>query len=64
MKSVTRFVGLDVHAATISVAVSDESGETQSLGIIPNASVRWTAPGVTVDPSSEMMLAEGGGSSC
>ena len=38
MKNATRFVGLDVHAATIAVAVADagRTGEIQQLGIIPN----------------------------
>jgi len=31
-----RFVGLDVHAATIAVAVAEPGGEVRSLGIIPN----------------------------
>lgn len=31
-----RFVGLDVHADTIAVAVAEESGEVRSLGSIPN----------------------------
>lgn len=35
MAKITRFVGMDVHAATISVAVA-EKGEVRSLGIIPN----------------------------
>ncbi|HTP26160.1 MAG TPA: IS110 family transposase [Anaeromyxobacteraceae bacterium] len=35
MKSV-RFVGLDVHAGTIAVAVAEPSGEVRSLGVIPN----------------------------
>ena len=35
MKNV-RFVGLDVHAATIAVAVAEPGGEVRSLGVIPN----------------------------
>ena len=35
MKS-TRFVGLDVHAATIAVAVAEADGEVRSVGMIPN----------------------------
>ena len=31
-----RFVGLDVHAATIAVAVADLGGEVRFLGTIPN----------------------------
>ena len=36
MKNV-RFVGLDVHAQTIAVAVAEASGEARSLGVIPNS---------------------------
>jgi len=35
MKKV-RFLGLDVHAETIAVAVAETDGEVRSLGIIPN----------------------------
>jgi transposase len=35
MKNV-RFIGLDVHAETIAVAVAEPSGEVRSLGVIPN----------------------------
>ena len=35
MKNV-RFVGLDVHAETIAVAVAESGGEARSLGVIPN----------------------------
>src|SRR5216683_8070892 len=31
-----RFIGLDVHAETIAVAVAETGGEVRSLGIIPN----------------------------
>jgi transposase len=33
-----RFVGLDVHAETIAVAVAEGGGEVRSLGVIPNRS--------------------------
>lgn len=38
MKKTTRFVGMDVHAETIAVAVADEGrdGEVRSVGVIPN----------------------------
>lgn len=36
MKKDTRFVGLDVHAETIAVAVAETSDEVRSLGTIPN----------------------------
>ena len=35
MKNV-RFIGLDVHAETIAVAVAEPGGEVRSLGMIPN----------------------------
>jgi transposase len=31
-----RFVGLDVHAETIAVAVAEPRGEVRSLGVVPN----------------------------
>jgi transposase len=31
-----RFVGLDVHAETIAVAIAEPGGEVRSLGVIPN----------------------------
>jgi transposase len=34
--SKSRFVGLDVHADTIVVAVAETAGEVRSLGVIPN----------------------------
>ena len=34
--STVRFVGLDVHAETIAVAVAEPGGEVRSLGVIPN----------------------------
>ncbi|MFZ0739720.1 MAG: transposase [Candidatus Acidiferrales bacterium] len=34
--SKAKFVGLDVHAETIAVAVAEPGGEVRSLGVIPN----------------------------
>ncbi len=31
-----RFLGLDVHADTIAVAVAEQGGEVRSHGVIPN----------------------------
>ena len=36
MKEKLRFLGLDVHAETIAVAVAEANGEIRSPGIIPN----------------------------
>ena len=36
MRKNTRFVGLDVHAETIAVAVAEGRGQVRSLGTIPN----------------------------
>src|SRR5215470_16129486 len=34
--SKVRFIGLDVHADTIAVAVAEPNGEVRSIGVIPN----------------------------
>ena len=36
MKEKLRFLGLDVHAETIAIAVAEPDGEVRSLGTIPN----------------------------
>ena len=36
MKEKVRFLGMDVHAETIAVAVAEANGEVRSLGTIAN----------------------------
>jgi transposase len=36
MKEKVRFLGLDVHAETIAVAIAEPEGEVRGLGTIPN----------------------------
>ena len=36
MKEKLRFLGLDVHAETIAVAIAESDGKVRSLGTIPN----------------------------
>jgi hypothetical protein len=36
MKKTVRFLGLDVHADTIAVAIAEPEGEVRSLGTIAN----------------------------
>jgi transposase len=36
MKEKLRFLGLDVHAETIAVAIAEPDGEVRSRGTIPN----------------------------
>jgi len=40
MKSI-KFVGMDVHAETIAVAVAEQAGGIRSLGMIPNREARY-----------------------
>jgi hypothetical protein len=42
------FVGLDVHAETIAVAVAETDGEFRSLGVIPNRAHAGSAPPTVV----------------
>jgi hypothetical protein len=39
MKEKLRFLGLDVHAETIAVAIAEADGEVRSLGTIPTNSL-------------------------
>ena len=34
--SKVQFVGLDVHAETIAVAVAETGGQVRSIGVVPN----------------------------
>ena len=36
MREKSRFLGMDVHAETISVAIAEPDGEVRSLGTIAN----------------------------
>jgi transposase len=36
MQKKVRFLGLDVHAETIAVAIAEPDGEVRSLGVIAN----------------------------
>ena len=60
MKNATRFVGLDVHADTIAVAVAEEgrNGEVRQLGIIPN---RRGALRTVISLVAREVIAGGGG---
>ena len=42
MQKKVRFLGLDVHAETIAVAVAEQDGEVRSLGVIANRAERDT----------------------
>ena len=43
MKEKVRFLGLDVHAETIAVAIAEPEGEVRSLGTIANAKNRFAS---------------------
>ena len=34
--SKVRFIGLDVHAETIAVAIAEPTGDVRSVGVMPN----------------------------
>ncbi len=60
MKEKVRFLGLDVHAETIAVAVAEQDGEVRSLGTIANREesirklvknlLRWSSFGPAMKP--------------
>lgn len=63
----TRFVGMDVHAETLAVAVGEGRGQVRSLGTIPNRGEaverllkKLGKPGELVDRTS---ISEGSGRS-
>ena len=43
MREKLRFLGLDVHAETIAVAVAEPDGEVRSLGTIPTVKIRFAS---------------------
>ena len=63
MKEKVRFLGLDVHAETIAVAVAEPDGEVRSLGTIANRvesirklliRPRWYATFSSLSPSKSV----------
>lgn len=69
MKEKVRFLGLDVHAETIAVAVAEPDGEVRSLGTIANReeSIRNIREVTTRGPlqsSSPLAAAPRSGSAC
>jgi hypothetical protein len=53
MTAKLRFLGLDVHAETIAVAIADPDGEVRSLGTIANREIRFaSSSGGLIRPSN------------
>jgi hypothetical protein len=63
MKKTTRFVGLDVHADTIAVAVAEPDGTVRSLGRIPMGSA-LRCDRANTDPDESPRPGEDGSSGC
>src|SRR3989442_8325924 len=51
-----RFVGLDVHAETIAVAVAETDGEVRSLGVIPNRAESIRRLMKTLGPAEQLRV--------
>ena len=61
MEKKLRFLGLDVHAETIAVAVAEADGEVRSLGVIPAqapAQAPWSALFRTIETIRRRPLAK------
>jgi transposase len=56
-----RFIGLDVHAETIAVAIAEPDGEVRSVGVIPNRpeSIRQLVK--TLGPAAQLRVLLRGG---
>jgi transposase len=51
-----RFIGLDVHAETIAVAVAEPTGEIRSLGVIPNRAASLRTLVKTLGPVEQLRM--------
>jgi transposase len=54
MKEKLRFLGLDVHAETIAVAIAEPDGEVRSLGTIPNRAESIRKPIRKLGPAEKL----------
>ena len=59
--SKVRFLGLDVHAETIAVAVAESGGEVRPHGIIPNKLESIRKMIGKLDPAKELRACYGAG---
>ena len=56
-----RFVGLDVHADTIAVAVADPDGDVRSLGTMPNRAESVRTLVKTLGPADRLRVCDEAG---
>ena len=58
--SKVRFIGLDVHADTIAVAVAEPDGDVRSMGIIPNRPESIRKLVKKLGPAAQLRVLRGG----